>query len=509
MECFVTGWARVHVLRGSAVAVAGLALWIGSQMAWAQSAVEVDVGVANTHAGKIPDDFAGLSFESSNLLPDKNGRYLFSDQDEQLVDAFTAIGIRNLRVGGGTADDPRYAIPDKKDIDELFGFARAAHVKVIYTLRLFDGNAASDAQIAKYIADHYRSQLVCFQIGNEPDWHSYHSAPNHPGDPRIVETDPGVPGSAYPSYLKTWNDFAAAIDLQVPDAPFTGPDTGSNYPVPGTKDTDYRGESWTQRFAEDEKASNRLVFVTQHDYAGQGAAGVSVKAAVNAMLSADWPTKRYEVLFDHVLRPVLADGLSYRMTEANDYTGGVDGASNAFASALWALDYLHWHAEHRAAGVNFHNKRWIYTDTVYLDGSGTLHINPKAYAIRAFDIGSHGFVAPVTMKNPDGINVTAYAVQDDHVTLVTLINKEHGAAARAAKVELHAPGAAGEVQSMAMVAPGGDVTARAGVTLGGSAITPGDWHGTWQPAGVIDGGHFMVTVPPASALIVRLTTTLN
>ena len=42
------------------------------------------------------------------------------------------------------------------------------------------------------------------------------------------------------------------------------------------------------------------------------------------------------------LAPVAAAGLRYRLTEANDYLGGVPGASNAFASALWALDYLHW-----------------------------------------------------------------------------------------------------------------------------------------------------------------------
>lgn len=44
------------------------------------------------------------------------------------------------------------------------------------------------------------------------------------------------------------------------------------------------------------------------------------------------------------------------MTEANDYSGGVDGASNAFASALPAFDNLHWHTAQGAAEVDFFGK---------------------------------------------------------------------------------------------------------------------------------------------------------
>src|SRR5581483_6806626 len=191
-----------------------------------------------------------------------------------LIALFRAIGIRNLRVGGGTADGPEFRIPDQVDIDHLFAFAKAADVKVIYTLRLLNGNIADDAAIAKYIQSHYAPQLVCFQIGNEPDWHSFHTAPDHPRDPRIVEAIPGDPGTAYPSYLATWRQFAAAIEAAAPGAMLTGPDTGSDYPVPGTKDTDYGGKSWTELFARDEKGSGRMAFVTQHDYPGQSASGV-------------------------------------------------------------------------------------------------------------------------------------------------------------------------------------------------------------------------------------------
>lgn len=471
-------------------------------VAHAQANVSVTIG--SQPGRSIPADFAGLSFESSNLNPDKQGQHLFSPDNQPLIDLFRAIGIKNLRVGGGTADGPEFKVPGPADIDQLFGFAKAANSKVIYTLRLLNGDVQQDAELAKYIEQHYAAQLVCLEIGNEPDWHSFHTSPGHERDPHIVETAPEMPGTAYQSYLADWRRFAGAIVAAAPDARFTGPDTGSDYPVPGTKNTDFDGQSWTQRFAHDEKASGRLVFVTPHDYPGQSASGVSVETAVNSMLSQAWVKGRYEVFFQHVLAPVAKEGMTYRMTEANDYTGGVDGASNAFASALWALDYLHWHAAHGAAGVNFHNKSWIFTDTVYRAMDGTFHFNPKAYAFEAFDIGTQGRVLPVSVTSSDQINITAYAVKGEDAVYVTLINKEHGENARSASVNIGAERLHGEAEGMSLEAPAGNATAHDGITFGGAPITMSGWKGQWKTLGKCKNGVANVEVPPTSALVVKL-----
>jgi len=478
-------------------------IWLLAACAQARSAVVVRV---DDRAGgtAIANDFAGLSFESSNLLADKAGNHLFSGENKDLIHLFRAIGIRNLRIGGGTADLPQYRIPAAADIDQLFDFAKAADVKVIYTLRLLNGDAKNDAEIARYIHQHYASQLVCFQIGNEPDWHSYHSSPGHAVDPRIFEAMPNSTGSAYPSFLATWNAFASAINDLVPDVKYTGPDTGSNHPVPGTKDTDFKQQSWTEHFARDQKATGRLVFVAQHDYVGENAAGVSIPTAISSMLSREWLQTRYPLLFEHVLAPVQNEGLSYRMTEANDYTGGVDGASNAYASALWALDYLHWHAAHHAIGVNFHNKRWIYTDTIFLDPSGKFRFNPKAYAIRAFDVASHGSVVPLTIANPENLNLTAYAVRDTHDLYVTLINKEYGPDAQNAAITISASGITGRAAAMFLKAPNGDVKDRSGITFGAAEITAGGWNGQWADLDVCRNEQTTVTLPAASAVVVKL-----
>lgn len=494
-----------------------LLLLFAAALAAAAPPAPVAIRLAGGAAGReIPADFVGLSFEISNLLPDRDGRHQFSADNRQLVALFRAAGIKNLRVGGGTAEpksgdpvaDAKYPVPGERDIDQLFAFAEAADVRVIYTLRLLKGDRERAAALAKYIAEHHRARLDCFSIGNEPDWHAYHTYPGHPLDPDIVETEPGVPGSAYPSFIAKWRDFAGAIVRAVPDAKFGGPDTGSNHPVPGTKDTDYRGKSWTEHFVADERPSGRLVAALHHDYVGQSAAGVSVPAAIDAMLSRDWPAQRHPALFDHVLAPVQALGLPYRMTECNDHTGGVDGASNAFVSALWALDYLHWHAAHGAIGVNFHNKRWIYTCTVVQDASGAFRLNPKAYGLRAFSLGSRGRVEPLTLTNGDDVNFTAYAVRGTAGHFVTLINKEHGPGARAAAVTLTLPAPAARADVMLLTAPDGDPAARTGVTLGGAAFgDDGSWSGQWTPLAVGPDGACVVTVPATSAAILRIQTT--
>ena len=226
-----------------------------------------------------------------------------------------------------------------------------------------------------------------------------------------------------------------------------------------------------------------MLFVAQHDYVGENAAGVSPAKAIESMLSREWVERRYTLVFEHILAPVLKEGLTYRMTEANDYTGGVDGASNAYASALWALDYLHWHAQRHAAGINFHNKRWIFTDTVLPDSTGKFHFNPKAYGIKAFSLAGHGTPTPIRIDNGANKNFTAYSVRDGNALFVTLIHKEFGAQAKDLPVLFRVPGISGRALAMTLKAPGNDPTAKDGITLGGAALGTDGWAGQWTDLG--------------------------
>ncbi|HKA97762.1 MAG TPA: hypothetical protein VKD66_15955, partial [Streptosporangiaceae bacterium] len=184
------------------------------------------------------------------------------------------------------------------------------------------------------------------------------------------------------------------------------------------------------------------------------------------------------------------------------------GASDAYASALWALDHLHWWAARGAAGVNFHNKQWLYTDTIVPDPAGGegYAISPKGYGVKAFTLGSAGRVKPVEIGNADGINLTAYCVGNAREDCVTVINKAHGAGAGDAAVTIVPPGPGlrrVQVMTLAGGQPGDARGTRA--TLGGATIT-GDtaWTGTWSALPADPRKGISLTVKATTAAIVKI-----
>lgn len=454
--------------------------------AWGQSPVTVTIGPGVPGAA-IPSDFIGLSFGMKALLPDKAGAHFFGVSNTALITLFQDLGIRHLRVGGTTVESPPATpIPDNTDIDTLFAFVQAAQVeKVIYSLRLLETEPAqhyaeTNAGIAKYIWSKYQPWLECFAIGNEPDRRG------------IYDQDLTITNFA--SYLSKWQRFASAITNAVPKARFAGPDAGSG------------NIHWTTRFSHAEKDAGTIRVVTEHYYVGGAGKGVSAPQGIDAILSREWVAK-YPKLYDKMAEPVLADGLPYRFTEGNDhYSGGVKDASDTFAGALWALDFLHWWAAHNASGVDFHNTQWVANDVITPDAERQLKINPKGYGLKAFELGSHGSTEPVTISNAEGINLTAYAVRCASNLFVTIINKEHGPGAREAKVTIAAPGAARGAAVISLESKDGGAAAKTGVTLGGAEIKAnGPWLGKWSPATESKAGVFVVKVPAVSAAIVKIS----
>src|SRR5580692_5062966 len=121
-----------------------LALELTASCSFAQSPVSITINPSSAGA-EIAPDYLGLSFEMQRVLPDTNGNHFFSPGNRRLIATFKVLGIKSLRVGGDTADRPTLPVPDKTDADSLFAFAKAAGVKVIYTLRLNHGDPAADA----------------------------------------------------------------------------------------------------------------------------------------------------------------------------------------------------------------------------------------------------------------------------------------------------------------------------------------------------------------------------
>ncbi len=522
----------------------------------------VTLAVTTTsHGYPIPIDFAGLGFETKSEIPNSYGvsGYFFTPSNTQAVTLLQNMGVKDIRIGGGTVDGAGVGgycanpIPAIADIDSLFQFAEAAGINVVYSFRLLNPskcanpNLASDnAAQAQHIWNNYAANLNSFSIGNEPDWHSYHTYTNHPLDPAIYETVSGTAGSAYPSYLSDWKNFASAITGLVSGATFSGPDTGAYNTSTYTPNSS--GVSWTQQFAGDEKSSGTLANATQHHYVGGSTSvtcggtkySLSVQQAIDNMLSPDWVTGTsitaephappntcgpggangliytpYPWLYANNLAPVVSDGVPYRMTEANDYLGGVAGASNGYAAALWALDYMQWWAAHNAAGINFHNNPWLNTDTIVPNPNpcsgacGNYQITPKGYAIKAFDLGGHGYVEPVGISFPGGsFNMTAYAVGEAMDTYVTIINKTHLSTNDITDALVTVKPNGFTAASAAWIAlsngdPGNASSMTA--TIGGGSITNNArWVGTWTPLSPDTGSGVTVTVPSTSAAVVRI-----
>jgi hypothetical protein len=453
---------------------------------WAQSPVTVTLGPP-TPGAVVPPDFIGLSFGMRSLLSDRAGAHFFSATNQSLTTLFRNLGLRHLRIGGTSVEWPATtAIPGPAEIDDLFSFAQGAQVqKVIYSFRLLETNAnlhyaATNAALAKYIWDHYRSSVDSFAIGNEPDHKKVYG---------LHETT----ATNFSTYLEKWRQSASAITNAVPGAKFSGPDACSGK-IECTTD-----------FAHALKQAGLVKDITEHFYVGGAGRDVAVQKGIDDMLSPSWLAANQR-LYDGMAAPVLADGLPYRFTEANDhYSGGVKGASDAFAGALWALDFLHWWAEHGARGVDFHNTQWVVNDVITLDSNRRVMANPKGYGLKAFELGGYGTIEPVTLSNPDGINLTAYAVRGAKEHCVTLINKEHGPGAREAEVTLAAPASAGHAEVIFLTAPNGDAAAKTGITLGGAAITAdSSWLGKWAPLPTGQAGQCVLKVPGASAAVVRI-----
>jgi len=443
----------------------------------------------------VSPDFTGLSFEVATLRPNENGIRYFRPDNQRLIQLFHTLGIKNLRIGGNTSDRDAKKLPTTDDIESLFGFARAADVKVIYCLRLHNGDPQADAATVKYIMARYAPWVDSFSIGQEPSAYPAEKTDTRPQNERMGEANEHY---RYSTYREEWKKFADVIVAAEPDVKFCGPSVHNN-------------GAWAEEFMADFGKSNHVALVTEHLYPG-GAGGKVPTPEIgrDRMLGTNF-IHSYERLYGGFVPRAVSNALPYRLEEVNNYfNGGATNVSNTFTSALWGLDFMYWWAAHCAAGLNFHTGDRVAAGfalqpskyTAFFSTTNGYIIRPLGYGIKAFDLGGHGQFVPAKISNPDNLNLSVYAVLDDgkHLCL-TIINKEHGAAARGAKISIAPTDAASTSgQIIFLKAPGNDVADTSGETLGGAQIqNDGTWNGNWSP---LDSQ--TVTLPAATAAIIRL-----
>jgi len=454
----------------------------------------------------IPANALGLSYETSLMLPDAHGVHYFRPDNKPLVTLFKTIGVKSLRIGGNSVDAPNVPIPSEADVTAFFDFAKAAGVKVIYSVRLEEpkssdetnttpasstgsiANAQSAARFAKLIHDRYADELDCFAIGNEPSYFK-----------------------DYALYGAKWKAIHDAVVAVYPGAKFCGPDQN---PAP----------ELDSRMAHD-FAGAGLVKITQHSYPfGCAYKNPQVRTNIANLIPFDAADSReemlspkaydvYEKIYKGIAGAITNTPLAYRLTEVNSYWfSGLQGASDTYASALWAVDYLHWWTSHGADGLNFHTGDRTGGDlsipcryAAFVTSANGYEARPLAYGMKLFDLGGHG--AQLTVTNSAATSLVAYATLDAKTIFVTVINKAHGNAAAPSEfqIKLDRPIAGSEAHAILMETKNSEIgSSSAGVTLGGSPIKEdGTWNGHWRPLKIAGKNLIPLSMPPATAIVLR------
>jgi hypothetical protein len=201
-----------------------------------------------------------------------------------------------------------------------------------------------------------------------------------------------------------------------------------------------------------------------------------------------------------------------RMDETNDIScEGEPGVSNAFASALWALDYTARAMTAGVAGVNFHDlldQPRTYSALAAHGQSalraGALQPAPEWYALLAAHtlVGGRPLVTHIEGATPSELSASAVSAPDGRVSLVLVDYDPPGSAPLA--VRLRVPRALARGSILRLTAP--SPAATAGTRLGGRAVAA---NGAWTtppklPAVYGRAGSLAVQIAPGSAAVVTL-----
>jgi hypothetical protein len=272
----------------------------------------------------VPHTIVSLSYETDNLREPR----FFAAANTGLVDAFRRLNPHGvLRLGGNTSDlarpagfdaplpvlhplyrnreriQPYYDVTPAA-LDALAGFLDATGWKLIFGIDMRADSPELAAAYARMVRARLGSRLLAIQVGNEAN-----------------------------NYFKTYAGYKAAWDRiagPLGRTDIAGPDSGAN--------TD-----WVQRFGHDVPES---VLLSRHYYR---------EAAERGSLG---DILQHDGGFDREIATLARAARRHRhgfwLTETNSYyRGGRDGVSNAFASALWGLDFTLSAAFHGATGVCF------------------------------------------------------------------------------------------------------------------------------------------------------------
>jgi hypothetical protein len=462
------------------------------------------VTVSGAAAGPvIQPGFLGLSLENSAIIP-----YAGNDPKRldpvflQLVRNLTPDESPNLRIGGDSTDWAWYPVPGltkpkgvrvtltPRWIEVMHTIAADLNARLIMGVDLeADSRAAADGEANAFEQGIGKPWIEALELGNEPNLYNSLTWYVSPDGVHVMGRPPGYDFS---SYLDDFDSFEKGLP-----GPLAGPATGSAL--------------WKPDTAAFLAAEPRVGVVTLHAYPLQTCfvpASSPMYPTIANMLAPGATTGLADGVAPYV--PVAhARHLPLRIDEMNtDSCGAAPGVSNAFASALWALDALFAMAQVGVDGVNIHTypgATYQLFTFAHSRRGWSAFVAPEYYGMLMFaqaaPPGSR--LLATTITNAQGITVWATRGRAGH-TRVALINESLNRRTVAiASAGAHPLPAALEV----LRAP--RLTSTSGVTLGGQSFGSRTTTGLLAGRSSIDKitsshGSYEFTLPANSAALLTL-----
>jgi len=459
----------------------------------ALAAAESQTALVTVHADKpgvaIPSDFLGFSCEKKILSRD-----CFQPDNQALITLFRNLGSGVLRVGGNEVDSTSWSRTDTtpiasmeenrysekpssigpKSVDNLYAFAKASGWRVVHGLNLAANDPAMAADEAAYAMQVGGPMVLALEIGNEPNL--------YPKGPKREGKRPSIYG--YPQYRQECEGYVRAIRAKLPAAPLAGPATT-------------RICKWFPDFVTDFRPHMALMMshiypLSAKEEDPKSPRFTSVENLLSIKVEQEWVPQ---------LEASKAAGIPFRLGECNTASGGgKKGASDAFASALWGVDFFFDVAEHGGAGVNLHGgfNPGNYSPLCYIKKEKRYEPAALYYGMLFFHQAAQGRIVPVECQSK--AKLAAHVVlADDGKLRVVLINKD---LTQSVIASINCASRT-KAEVIRLAAP--SVNATEGVTLAGVAVAK---DGTWSPQASEQvpcaNGRCEIIIPAVSAALITL-----
>ncbi len=371
--CIVVKIPAQNIINNVRIVWVAMALFFCAANTAMGTVVPATVSFSLTNPGLVLNPaFCGLSYDKSELTGS-----LFVTNDVSMIQMFSQIAPAVLRIGADSVDTTCWGglsnttpiTPAQVDAFAAFIKALPTNWHVIYGINMSVNNPTNCAAEAAYAANALGSSLLGFEIGNEPDEYANN----------------GIRAGTYTyaQFLSQWQALAAAITNTVPGWAVTN--GGNGWTLTGPVSA-YNTAGYTVPFAGDE--AGVISMVTQHYYRGDGE---SPDATMALLLQ---PDTSLPGTVNTIATAASAAGLplGYRTDECNSYYGGGSAnVSDAYGTALWALDYMFTSAINGCQGVNFHGggNTAIYTP-IFDNGTNVIEARPVFYGLKMFSLLPQG-----------------------------------------------------------------------------------------------------------------------